>query len=476
MKKILSTSFIIIIIFSIGIPLNIDAQTYRTHSVIVSSNVSSLDIPLVGTLTILMQYSIDFEVRTPSIIEAGTTEKITISPRNGVLTTSFFLDGNVITTIPKNLPLGSSTTFDIPGALGVGEVYGSPSLVVGLGVKGPANPSDYIRLNSMSSIDFPLRVNNEIGNSNSVTVFFPMRVDLDIGGNIDLFLTNIPIHATTVPIQVSSEISETIPLRKYFTTSTSLQIKDDSRIGYIQVYPSVTTSSGQSVSSSNISIYVDGEYKKKVSAKNWSTEIHTGSGQHNIEAKFPETKSSSNNAIIYKSSSVFQSFNVKSPTPKSTSTQQGASQGSDRVLTCGSGTYEENGKCVPDPLFGGGCLIATAAFDSELSPQVQQLREIRDNVVLQTKSGSAFMTGFNGFYYSFSPTIADWERQNQVFKETVRIVITPMLYSLSLLEMVDIDSEEEMLGYGIGIIGLNIGMYFLVPTILIARLRKNNSL
>ena len=33
----------------------------------------------------------------------------------------------------------------------------------------------------------------------------------------------------------------------------------------------------------------------------------------------------------------------------------------------------------------GGCLIATAAFGSEMAPQVQFLREIRDNTVLQTE-------------------------------------------------------------------------------------------
>ena len=31
---------------------------------------------------------------------------------------------------------------------------------------------------------------------------------------------------------------------------------------------------------------------------------------------------------------------------------------------------------------GGGCLIATAAFGSEMAPQVQFLREIRDNTVM----------------------------------------------------------------------------------------------
>jgi len=106
----------------------------------------------------------------------------------------------------------------------------------------------------------------------------------------------------------------------------------------------------------------------------------------------------------------------------------------------------------------GGCLIATAAFGSEMAPQVQLLRELRDNSVLQTESGSIFMTGFNQFYYSFSPTVADYERENTVFKEAVKLTLTPLLASLILLQHADIDSEYDMLGYGIGIILLNIGM------------------
>ena len=121
---------------------------------------------------------------------------------------------------------------------------------------------------------------------------------------------------------------------------------------------------------------------------------------------------------------------------------------------------------------GGGCLIATAAFGSEMAPQVQFLREIRDNTVLQTESGMSFMTGFNQFYYSFSPTIADYERENPAFKEAVKITLTPLLTSLALLQYVDIDSESEMLGYGIGIILLNIGMYFVAPAVLIMSSRR----
>jgi hypothetical protein len=123
---------------------------------------------------------------------------------------------------------------------------------------------------------------------------------------------------------------------------------------------------------------------------------------------------------------------------------------------------------------GGGCLIATAAFGSEMAPQVQFLREIRDNTVLQTESGSAFMTGFNQFYYSFSPAVADYERENPAFKETVKLALTPMLTSLAILNYVDIDSEAEMLGYGIGIILLNIGMYFVAPAIIIIKIKNRN--
>jgi len=121
---------------------------------------------------------------------------------------------------------------------------------------------------------------------------------------------------------------------------------------------------------------------------------------------------------------------------------------------------------------GGGCLIATATFGSEMAPQVQFLREIRDNTVLQTESGISFMTGFNQFYYSFSPYIADYERENPAFKETVKLALTPMLTSLTLLQYADIDSESEMLGYGIGIILMNIGMYFVAPAVLVMKIRK----
>ena len=83
------------------------------------------------------------------------------------------------------------------------------------------------------------------------------------------------------------------------------------------------------------------------------------------------------------------------------------------------------------------------------------------------------MESFNDFYYSFSPIIADYERENPYFKEAVKFAITPMISSLSILNYVNMDSEAEVLGYGISLILLNVGMYVGVPAIVIVEIKKS---
>ena len=118
----------------------------------------------------------------------------------------------------------------------------------------------------------------------------------------------------------------------------------------------------------------------------------------------------------------------------------------------------------------GGCLIATATYGSEMSKQVQQLRELRDNQLLQTESGKQFMVIFNDVYYSFSPIISDMEREHPMFKEAVKLAITPMINSFTLME--NANSESEVLGIGISVIVLNLAMYLGVPAIGIVGIRK----
>ena len=149
----------------------------------------------------------------------------------------------------------------------------------------------------------------------------------------------------------------------------------------------------------------------------------------------------------------------------------------DTEPTCGVGTTVKDGICVVDTSKqaessskGGGCLIATATYGSELAPEVQKLRELRDNSLLSTESGTNFMNTFNDVYYSFSPLIADYERENPAFKEMVKMTITPMITSLSLMEYAE--TESEVLGIGISLIILNVMMYVGIPVFTIMWIRK----
>ena len=66
------------------------------------------------------------------------------------------------------------------------------------------------------------------------------------------------------------------------------------------------------------------------------------------------------------------------------------------------------------------------------------------------------------------------ERESPVFKEAVKLGLTPMLSSLTIME--NADSESEVLGLGLSVIALNLGMYIGLPAfgiLKVIQLRKN---
>ena len=111
-----------------------------------------------------------------------------------------------------------------------------------------------------------------------------------------------------------------------------------------------------------------------------------------------------------------------------------------------------------------GCLIATAAHGTELAPQVQALREYRDGTLLETGSGSAFMSAFSAAYYSFSPHVADIEREYPAFRQAVAAAIAPMLHALQVAALADPDSEGSVALHGIAALLLVVGLYVGVPS------------
>lgn len=113
-----------------------------------------------------------------------------------------------------------------------------------------------------------------------------------------------------------------------------------------------------------------------------------------------------------------------------------------------------------------GCLIATAAFGSELAPQVQELRDFRDGLALKTMAGSSFMSVFNGWYYSFSPQVADYERGQGWLQSAVRVSVYPLLgildLSTSVFHALSFNGEAGIVGAGLTASSL-IGLIYFAP-------------
>ncbi|HKX82386.1 MAG TPA: CFI-box-CTERM domain-containing protein [Nitrososphaera sp.] len=129
---------------------------------------------------------------------------------------------------------------------------------------------------------------------------------------------------------------------------------------------------------------------------------------------------------------------------------------------------------TPPPDQPSGCLIATAAFGSELSPQVQYLRNFREQYILSTAAGSAFMSTFNAAYYSFSPQVADYEREQPWLQSAVRTGLYPLFGVLMLSEKAHFATgggEAGALASGT-VAGLLIGAIYLWPTTFSARVQS----
>ena len=78
------------------------------------------------------------------------------------------------------------------------------------------------------------------------------------------------------------------------------------------------------------------------------------------------------------------------------------------------------------------CLIATATYGSELAPEVQLLRNFRDNSILKTTAGSNFMLAFNTWYYSFSPYVANYITTHSFERTIMKGVLYPLIGMLYL--------------------------------------------
>ena len=98
-------------------------------------------------------------------------------------------------------------------------------------------------------------------------------------------------------------------------------------------------------------------------------------------------------------------------------------------------TMDRNVVCVasfaslePAPSAGfGGCFIATAAYGSDMAPEVSRLRAFRDRHLLGNAAGRAFVRA----YYAWSPPLADFIRPRENLRRIVRAGLWPVVWTIA---------------------------------------------
>jgi hypothetical protein len=116
------------------------------------------------------------------------------------------------------------------------------------------------------------------------------------------------------------------------------------------------------------------------------------------------------------------SSSTTSPTATSTTTSAATTTTLSTESSTNS-TSSPSTTTVPVPQ----CLIATATYGSALAPEVQLLRNFRDNSLMNTKAGSSFMIAFNSLYYAFSPTVASYLQGHWVKRTVMKAALYPLI-------------------------------------------------
>ena len=245
------------------------------------------------------------------------------------------------------------------------------------------------------------------------------------------------VNAQVLPLSVSTESST-------YTTGNSIEISGSIQnlVEYEQpVVLMIVSPDGNIVTIQQISPDSSGNYSATVKAGG----TMNSSGEYEIRAQYGAQKITSTFSFISgdapdkstpepmatptpepMATPTPEPMATPTPEPMATPTPEPVAEPTpepvvQQVVNCGPGTESVDGICQvvktttqESEEEGGGCLIATAAYGSEMSPQVQMLREIRDNQLMNTEAGSAFMGTFNSVYYSFSV------RQSLTWKDKVR--------------------------------------------------------
>jgi VCBS repeat-containing protein len=125
------------------------------------------------------------------------------------------------------------------------------------------------------------------------------------------------------------------------------------------------------------------------------------------------------------------------------------------------------------------CIIATAAYSSEMAPYVVYMRYVRDELIGSTPTGITLVRSFDAFYYSWSPLLAEAIAGNGLFRGVFRILLLPLVTIVhataltftavaNLTGNADIASAVAFLAAAL----MAVGTYVVLPLLAVARLGR----
>jgi len=281
---------------------------------------------------------------------------------------------------------------------------------------------------------------------------------------------------TTIPSTTVSMATAVTTSTESAWSTTASTITETKSI----LYTSTTTTSTQTSTSTTVTTTTTSTTTTRTST---TTETSTTFTTTSTTSTSTTTEtSSSTTTVTYPTTTFFPtitSVSVASWTSTSTSVSLTTSQTTETSRTTLVTTYLTTVTTTPTVR---RCIIASAAHGSELAPEVQFLRMFRDLSVEATFAGSSFMSIFNAFYYSFSPTVALTITQYPILQQMVRLVLYPLVAVLrtasAAFSLLGFAPEFAVIASGL-IASALIGVAYLIPIVGLAtvcskRLRRRN--
>ena len=251
------------------------------------------------------------------------------------------------------------------------------------------------------------------------------------GGSVATFLT-IDVPLGTPPAMYPLTVIGTSETQNH-TALTTLRITSNPDFG-LSVYPDILTINKSSAGTYNVTIAsLNGfDLPVQLSLSSMSSAF-TGSFYQNPVTTLPNQIKFSTLTIIVPDSAIEGTYEFYVDANSSTTMPRSYKV---NLIVTETTSPEPNGPepTTPGPPFPlplpSNCVIATATYGSELSPEVSFLRIFRDQTVMSTFAGKQFMTMFNAWYYSFSPPVARTISDNTVVKPIMKAILYPLIGTL----------------------------------------------